>query len=70
VKYPIDVNGLIRAIELRLKEGVPEKREQILKGFLACLYTLKEQGLEKTDTSKISLKELMDALGIWEEVKE
>jgi len=62
--YPINVNGLIRKLEEELEcQQLDEKQKQVLKGFLAQLYSLKHQGIEQTDSSKISLKDLMEALG-------
>ena len=68
--YPINVNGMIELIEQRLKETPEYDTEeyklarQHLKGFLAMFYSLKEQGIETTDSSKVDLKKLMSSLGI------
>lgn len=67
--YRIDVNGMIKRIEQRLEDPEYSKAEyqlarQHLKGFLALFYSLKEQGIETTDTSKLDFKKLMRALGV------
>jgi len=62
--YPINVNGTIKILEIFLKEDCTQEQRQYLKGFLALFYSLKEQGIETTNSSKIPLKELINNLGM------
>ena len=62
--YPINVNGIIKLIERRLEEdNLSREDRQFLKGFLALFLSLKEQGIETTDSRKIRFNRLMRSLG-------
>ena len=74
--YPIDVDGMIRTIEKRLEELAEQQNlsgeeeegrmlaDSYLRGFLAMFYSLKQQGITETDSSKVDLRRLMMSMGM------
>ena len=63
--YPIDVNEMIKLLESAQKrENLSEERKKRIKGLLAYFYSLKEQGITETDTSKVKMKDIAKTVGL------
>ena len=63
--YPIDVSEMIKLLESAQKrEDLSAERKKSIKGLLTYCYSLKEQGINETDTHKVKMKDIAKAVGL------